>query len=59
MKVEATAKGFFDGKLMREGDSFECPEKAFSSKWMKKVDGRSRKVKVESASADYLNPSAS
>lgn len=73
MKVEATKKGFFNKKLIREGEVFEInpievgegkKKKAysvddqFSESWMKKVDGRSRKVKLESASADALNPSA-
>jgi len=59
MKVEATMKGFIHGSLKREGDKFECSEKEFSEKWMKKADGRGRKVKLESATADALNPSAS
>lgn len=46
MKVKATQKGYFGGKLRREDDVFECEEKEFSKKWMEKVDGRKKADKV-------------
>ncbi len=45
VKVKATQKGYFGGKLRQEGDTFSINEKEFSKKWMEKVDGRKKAEK--------------
>lgn len=53
VKVKATQKGYFGGKLRREDDTFKINEKEFSEKWMEKVDGRKKAEKV----IPQINPS--
>ena len=50
MKVKATKTGFYGFVRVYEGDVFEIEdEKAFSSKWMEKIDGRTKKAQSEKA----------
>lgn len=39
LTVEATQMGYFDHTRRRTGDVFDVPEDAFSSTWMRTVDG--------------------
>ena len=44
MRVRAIKQGFFGGKRIRVGDEFECPNTAFSKKWMEKVNKPANKA---------------
>ena len=42
MRVKATRRGFFDNKMIREGETFVIQnEKQFSGNWMKKLEEKS------------------
>lgn len=41
MKVRAIKKGYFDGRIKRDGVEFEVQEDKFSPRWMEKLDAQS------------------
>lgn len=59
MKVRAIRLGYYNHRRRREGDIFELlDDKAFSEKWMEKLDGKKSKVKsVEREEQESQSPS--
>lgn len=47
MKVRAVKRGFFGGLYRRPGDCFDCPEDAFSTRWMEEVTEDMQPIKEE------------
>lgn len=55
MNVIATQVGFYV-KLRKPGDEFDVPERAFSAKWMKRVEESKAEAPAEVPAAPVVEP---